>query len=254
MRRRKKSGGGDAGAPAWMVTYGDLMSLLLCFFIMLAAMSSISESKYKKAVGSLLGALGVMTFDTSAIKMEQLPKTGKYEEEIERIREEFNDFEKYIEEEGLQDAVEIVETDEGMLIRMEDPVLFPSGESEMNEGGREILRKLSSVLLEFDSNVRIEGHTDDVPISTPKFPSNWELSAERAVKVLKYINGFGVPGKKLTAIGRGEYSPLVDNTTPENRSKNRRVEIFVDYKARLKKENLRGVPSGEGINEEENDG
>ena len=238
----------EEGAPMWMVTYGDLMSLLLCFFVMLVSMSSITESKFKEAMGSLLGALGVMTFDSTPVRMENMTKTERYEEEIERIKEEFNEFKEYLKEEGLDEMIEVVETDEGMLIRMEDPVLFPVGKAKMNDMGREILKKLAFILIDFESDIRIEGHTDNIPINTVKFPSNWELSAGRAVSVLRLMNSSGVPGVKLTAIGRGEYHPIIENTSDENRSQNRRVEIFVDYKEMMKMKELRGFP----IQEEDN--
>lgn len=229
-----------------MVTYGDLMSLLLCFFVMLVSMSSMSESKFKQAMGSLLGALGVMKFDSSIMELENPNLSGKYQEEVKRIVKEFDDFKSYVIDEGLEESIEIVETDEGMLIRMENTLLFSSGEAEMNESGLELLARVADILLEFDADIRIEGHTDNVPIHTEKFPSNWELSAERAVKVLKYLNRFGIPGKKFTAIGRGEYSPLVENDTEEHRSQNRRVEIFVDYKKELKKQDIRHFSIQEG--------
>ncbi|MBU8921021.1 MAG: flagellar motor protein MotB [Bacteroidales bacterium] len=245
---RKKCKAGEQGAPAWMVTYGDLMSLLLCFFVMLVSMSSITESKFREAMGSLLGALGVMSFDSTPLRMENLTKTERYDEEIERIREEFNEFKMYLKDEGLDEVIEVFETDEGMLIRMEDPVLFPVGRAEMNDTGREILKKLTFMLIDFESDIRIEGHTDDIPINTSKFPSNWELSAGRAISVLRLMNSSGVPGIKLTAIGRGEYHPIIENTSDENRSQNRRVEIFVDYKEMMKIRDLRGLP----IQEENN--
>ncbi|MBN1164106.1 MAG: flagellar motor protein MotB [Candidatus Krumholzibacteriota bacterium] len=241
MKRKKKKGGDEAGAPAWMVTYGDLMSLLLCFFVMLVSMSSISEAKFKKAVGSLLGAMGVMIMDSSLIEMEELPHTDRYDQEIERILDEFNEFQEFVEEMDLRETVEITETDEGTLIRIANPVLFRSGAATMTESGQRVLTQLAAVLLEFDSQVRIEGHTDNVPISTALFPSNWELSARRAINVLKHFNKYGIPGRNLTAVGRGEYSPLVENDTPANRAQNRRVEIFVDYKEKLRKQTDRGL-------------
>ncbi len=168
-RKSKNKGGGGGGAPDWMVTYGDLMSLLLCFFVMLVSMSSIQEAKFKLALGSLMGALGVMHYETSVVDLEHLPKTERYDEEVERILDEFNEFQEQIEEEGLEGDIEVIETEQGMLIRMANPLLFESGKAELKKSGIDILTKLASVLLEFDSQIRIEGHTDNVAIHTEEF-------------------------------------------------------------------------------------
>ena len=122
--RKKKKKSDKVGAPAWMVTYGDMMSLLLTFFVLLVSMSSIQESKFRQALGSLLGALGVMRMDSSIIEMENERKPKDYESEVERIREEFKRFEKFVRERRLDDAIEVTETDEGMLVRMKNPILF----------------------------------------------------------------------------------------------------------------------------------
>ncbi len=249
MGRRDKKCECEEGSPRWMTTYGDMMTLLLTFFVMLVSMSSIQETKFRKAIGSLIGALGVMRMDSAIIKYENPPLPKDYQREIKKIRQQFKKFKGYLEEKNLEDDVEVTETEEGMLIRMANPVLFNSGEAEIREKGFNVLTKLSTVLARMNANIKIEGHTDNVPIHTDKFPSNWELSAARAVRVLRLFASHDIPGKSLTAVGRGEYFPLVDNSTPENRSKNRRVEIYVNYKEKLKKEVVRKM-----LEQEENNG
>ncbi|MCD6380066.1 OmpA family protein [bacterium] len=246
-RGRKKKKGGEEGAPAWMVTYGDMMTLLLCFFVMLVSMSSIQESKFRKAMGSLKGALGVMKFDSSIIEMESLPTPTRYQQEIERIRKEFEEFEEFAELAGLEDKVEISETDEGMLIRMANPLLYGSGSSSMKEEGKKVLSELFTILENIDAVIRVEGHTDDVPIHNEEFSSNWDLSSSRAVKVLTFLAENGIKGEDLMAVGCGQYKPLVSNDSEENRAKNRRVEIYVNYKDKLEKEKVRDM-TGKGEN------
>jgi chemotaxis protein MotB len=236
---RKKKKGEEAGAPAWMVTYGDMMTLLLCFFVMLVSMSSIQDSKFKKAMGSLRGALGVMNFDSAIIEMESLPVPNRFQQEIERIREEFEEFEEFEELAGLEDKIEISETDKGMLIRMANPLLYGSGNSSMKEEGRKVLSELSKILINLDAVIRIEGHTDNIPIHNEEFSSNWELSSSRAVRVLTFLTENGIAGENLMAVGCGEYKPLVSNDSEENRAKNRRVEIYVNYKEKLEKKTVR---------------
>lgn len=248
MARKDKESECEAGSPAWMTTYGDMMTLLLTFFVMLVSMSSIQESKFRKAIGSLIGALGVMRMDSAVIEYENPPLPKMYDREIKKIREQFKQFEGYLKDKNLENDVEVTETEEGMLIRMANPILFDSGEAVIREEGFNILTKLATILARMDASIKIEGHTDNVPIHTDKFPSNWELSAARAVKVLRLFSRHEIPGKDLTAVGRGEFFPLVDNDSPENRSKNRRVEIYVNYKEKLKKKAVRSMLEEEVIN------
>ena len=230
-----------------MVTYGDMMTLLLCFFVMLVSMSSIQESKFRRAIGSLKGALGVLKYDSSLIEMENLPVPKRYQQEIERIREEFEEFEEFTELAGLEDNVEISETEEGMLIRMANPLLYMSGSSKIKEEGQKVLSELSKILGNFNAVIKVEGHTDNIPIHNEKFSSNWELSSSRAVRVLTFLADNGIKGEDLTAVGCGQYKPLVSNDSDENRAKNRRVEIYVNYKQKLEKETVREI-IGQGGN------
>ncbi|MBD3179645.1 MAG: OmpA family protein [Candidatus Latescibacteria bacterium] len=235
MSRRDKKGK-SGGAPEWMVTYGDMMTLLLCFFVMLVSMSSIQDSKYKKAVGSLLGALGVMDYDTAIIKYEELAIPDRYQQKLETLREEFEEFEKYAQISGLEDKVDVAETAEGMKIRLTETVLFESGSARLKPEGREVLSELAGLLKKTDGPIRIEGHTDNIPISTEEFSSNWELSSARAINVLYLFAESGLPEEELAAVGRGEFRPVMPNDTPEHRKANRRVEIYADYKEALKNE------------------
>jgi chemotaxis protein MotB len=119
-------------------------------------------------------------------------------------------------------------TKKGVLISLEDSILFNFGKAEINASGYPVLDKIATVIQSIRNPVRIEGHTDDIPISTWRFPSNWELSTARAVQVLKYFITAGkIEPQRLSAVGYGEAKPVSPNDTPENRAKNRRVEIVL---------------------------
>ncbi len=241
MKKKKSNGESKGGAPLWMVTYGDMMSLLLCFFVLLVSMSSIQESKFKKAMGSLMGALGVMKLDRAIIEFEELPIPAKYRFGAEDVQRELQRFKEYLEKVELEDNVEVEETDEGFVLRLDSPILFATGQADLKFEAIEVLGKVSDMIKDIDSDIVVEGHTDNIPIRTGRFPSNWELSAARAIRVIRFFKQSGIRGEELTAVGRGEYRPIVDNDTPENRAKNRRVEIYVNYKDRMKKEAYRNL-------------
>ena len=129
-----------------------------------------------------------------------------------------------------------------MVINLPQDILFAPGSASLGRDGRETLSQIASVLSEFsDRTFQVEGHTDDLPIHTKSFPSNWELSAARALNIVKYLASEGnIEPSRLSAIGYGEYRPLVPNTSEANRMLNRRIEIFVDY---LKKKTLADSPT-----------
>jgi chemotaxis protein MotB len=195
----------------------------------------------------------IMRFDSSVVDFEELSIQEKYEEEVEQIREQFDLFKGFIKKRRLDKAIEIMETEEGMLIRMANPILFESGKADLRPEAYEVLERLFGILSTFDAKIRVEGHTDNVPINNERYPSNWELSAARAINVLKFFNRLGIEGERLTAVGHGKFHPLVDNDTPENRSQNRRVEIRVDYKEDLERTTIRRLLK-ENENEEDSDG
>jgi len=231
--RRKRNGGNDegggGGAPAWMVTYGDLMSLLLTFFVLIVSFSSIELIKFQKALGSLKGALGILPKQQSVIFQKEpiIPQLSDYSER--RIRKAATELRELIKKQGIDDKVKLEVTDKGILVRIDSPILFELGSADLKPEAFPILDKVIEMTRNWPNEIRIEGHTDDLPIHTDKFPSNWELSTARALSVLKYFLKRGsVEPERLSAVGYGEYHPLVPNTSPENRAKNRRVEIYIE--------------------------
>jgi chemotaxis protein MotB len=216
------------GLDDWVMTYGDMMSLLLTFFVLIVSFSSMQETKFEQAIKSLHEAFGVLNNAESVIELETpiIPHHEPQEEEAEFLYE-VRSVEKLILEEGLDRQVEVQVTDEGVLFRLNSEFAFNSGGATLQEEPRGILDKLVSFFKKFPYFIRIEGHTDSVPINSAKFPSNWELSAARAVSVARYFQGMGLPPDRIAATGMGEFHPIGDNATVTGRSKNRRVEIFL---------------------------
>lgn len=223
----KKCPGCKEGAPAWMVTFSDMTTLLLTFFVLLLSMASLDQRKIKEALGSLQGALGVLESGQKSeigkeeilSRMDFVTKTKQTESRL------LSGIRNYIEQANLSSSVSVVKTEKGISVRILDSVLFGSADAELQDAAKPILDKLAGVIKDSPYNIMVEGHTDDIPISTTRFPSNWELSTARAVSVVKYFISVGVKPDTLSAAGYAQFHPVVPNITPENRAKNRRVEI-----------------------------
>ncbi len=226
--KNAKRGESEAGSPLWMTTFADMMTLLLCFFVLILAFSSVEQDKFKKAMGSLKGALGMLPsisgLSLSPTVFRQAPESQMMEalEEMEKVFEEMN----------LQEFTQWEMTPEGVHIVMNDPVLFKLGEANLKQNVYPILSAIAKVIrTKTPSEIVVQGHTDDLPIRTMQFPSNWELSAARALSVVKFFaEKEDIPPEKLSAIGYGQYRPAYVNT-PEDRAKNRRVEIIIKHSA-----------------------
>ncbi len=214
-------------SPAWMVTYGDIMTLLLTFFVLLLSYSTIREEAFRRALASFQEALGILPNERSMIRFEQIPAVRMSppippaHEIVKRIRNSVNLA-------GLQGKVNVREDREGIRITIQSPILFDSGKAELREEALPVLEELIKVLRESPNDVVIEGHTDNVPINTPEFPSNWELSTARAISVTKYFFERGdLEPRRFNVAGYGEYHPVSTNETAEGRQENRRVEILL---------------------------
>lgn len=184
----------------WAVTYGDLMSYLCIFFLILyAAVAS-------KSVALQMGLQGT-------------EETFRKEEGV--VAELFSRY-------GVQRIAKLEVSEDKMRILLNEPVLFPPGRAELKRESSRHLDMLVSVLQELPNPIQVEGHTDNVPLGSGlPFKSNWELSAARAFAVLKYFEEKGVPSVRLAAIGYGEHRPIQTNETPEGRSANRRIEVNI---------------------------
>ena len=231
----RKKGGGDGNdepsAPFWMLTYGDVMTLLLTFFVLLLSFSSIQEAKFKEAMNALQEALGVMISEESVLDHPLPPEETEQVEEMQEVESQMAELIEIVKEAQLGEEIDVIPTEQGYAIRISSPVLFDLASADIKPVGAEMLRELGKYLSEHDYPVKVEGHTDNIPIHNAKYPSNWELSTARSLSVLRLLNSQDVAATRLSAAGYGEFKPLLPNDSPENRQVNRRVEIYVQVKS-----------------------
>ena len=230
MARKRMEDEPKAGAPEWMATYGDMVTLLLCFFVLLFSFATLDVQKFKAIAVSMNGSLGVLDSGMT-LSMEPLINSFPGDsptEEIEEFKKLYGEMSQYVKENNLQASITLILDERGLLVRFMDNVLFDSGKADLTPKAREIINKVAEIIRQNDKNVRIEGHTDNVPINTYKFPSNWELSTARAVNVVKYlIEENGIEAKRLSASGYSDQHPVDDNNIPEGRRNNRRVDMVI---------------------------
>lgn len=231
--RKKKEESPPPGAPGWMVTYGDMMSLLLCFFVLLVSMSTMEIEKFRAAAASLKGAFSVLPFQERTIPSMLTPRTADEPKSSRQRQRAIARLRQIIVEKKLSQYITIYETEQGIHITIGDPALFDSGRALIKPEITPILDAVVDVLVTGTSveNIRVEGHTDNVPIHNDQFNDNWELSITRALSVIRYIRGRSdIDPKRLRPVGCGEFHPVSTNDTPEGRALNRRVELFIEYK------------------------
>lgn len=228
MRTRERKLPIRRQVDGWVMTYADMMSLLLTFFVLIVSFSSLQHSKFQQAAQSLQEAFGLLDHQESVIEFRNPVYPDRPDDSNDiAVYYEMQELEQVILDQGLDKEVEIQLQENGVMFRIQAPFLFGSGQAELREEPRKVLDELSALFRKFPYLVRIEGHTDSVPINSEQYPSNWELSAARAVTVARYFQGLGLPPERIAATGYGEYQPIDDNATTEGRGKNRRVEIFL---------------------------
>lgn len=265
---RKKPPEEHENHERWLVSYADFITLLFAFFVVMYAISSVNEGKYRVLSDALMAAfrsspkslepiqigslskapiISMAQVDHRKPAMVRLPKMfiSQYESQEGAIRdplldEEFTKGNDTVNIEKIADAVEKslgALVDQGLItvnrnalwieVDIKDSILFPSGSARFHDDALPILEELARILQEFSNPLRIEGYTDNVPINTIVYPSNWELSAARAASVIRLFAGTGISPQRMVAQGYGEYRPVADNNTSEGRAKNRRVVIVV---------------------------
>ncbi len=257
------------GAPAWMATFSDLMNLLLCFFVMLFAMSTLEESKLQEMVAAMNNSISIFEKGATAIgegilisngvsqlnELDQfINSTGKTADSktdgdnMEEYDQSSEAMEQYLQEEKLKeneelaerieealnennigDEVELSFTSQFVQLTMNGALLFDSGRAELKEKAEQMLDKIGVILERYGTGIiEIEGHTDNVPMSSLRYASNEELSSARALSVFYYLRDTTfLDPVNLKHSGMGERAPIADNTTEEGRSRNRRVEIRI---------------------------
>ncbi|HBN97193.1 MAG TPA: flagellar motor protein MotB, partial [Firmicutes bacterium] len=225
MRRKQREESSNAGR--WLTTYSDMVTLLLAFFVLLFAFSNVDEGKFSSIISAFQNYLGVLTEGQSILERPS-PLPFDYSDMGHRqLYELFEQMSDYIEQEGLQ-GVELEIQERGLIIRFAEQVFFDLGQATLKPEALEILDNLADQLRELPNPLRVEGHTDDWPIRTSTFPSNWELSVHRATNVVRHlIEEDGFDPEKLSVAGYSEYRPIRPNDTAQNRALNRRVDIVI---------------------------
>jgi len=233
------------GAPEYMLTWGDMMALLLCFFVLVLSHSTINPERMRLSLSSFRGAIGVMEKGPSVTK-EDLMSMGmdvsglikgvptittgtEYEVGRRRRGEDISKIQGVLREEARKGGVRVRSEERGIIIQLTDNVLFDEGSAELREEGKQILDRVIDLLERRTNRIQIEGHTDNTqPAKGARFSSNWELAIARATKVLQYFeDSHRIKSQRLSASGYGEYKPLYPNTTPQNRAMNRRVDVVI---------------------------
>ncbi len=220
------------GAPEWMVTFADLMSLLLTFFVLLLSFSNMEIIKFRTMAGSVRNALGLKSeFDLadvprgSSILPYENPREGTGQGEVKETDSLRNELKRIVRSSGVPVRGTIQVLPESVALQLEGDLLFDSGRAELKRESFPILDELAELIRRLDHHVDVLGHTDSLPIATAVFPSNWELSGARAGRAVRYLVENGVPAGRLRAIGHADTVPVASNDREENRSLNRRVEF-----------------------------
>ncbi|MGR9099865.1 MAG: flagellar motor protein MotD [Gammaproteobacteria bacterium] len=271
MRRRRKTPQDNENLDRWLISYADFITLLFAFFVVMYAISSVNEGKYKVLSNSLDIALSrsnpTHTFTeyyefkkSSAIDSKEIPKkihpinlgspmttispirfsylvneeakrnqklAGEIELEKSRLKTVSKRLEEIFGPFINQKMVELKRHELWVELVLKSEILFESGEAELSAEAVPVLKKIAEIIGRAPNTLHVEGHTDNLPISTPKFPSNWELSAARAASVVRLLAKGGVNPANMLAIGYGEFHPVADNTFEEGRQKNRRVVLVL---------------------------
>jgi len=227
QRRGGSEDEGGGGAPAWMVTYGDMMTLLLTFFVLLLSFSTVHEEEFRKAMASLQGALGVLQAQRAVIRLPKaIPEVSRPGPSVQDVATRMA---RYIKVRGLSQKMRVRRVAGGFKITMQNPALFELGKAELTADAQQILTDIGSILRDLsDFNIEVEGHTDNLPIHTEEFPSNLELSIGRSLTVANFfIDKHGFDRSRISVAGFGENKPVASNDTAAGRAQNRRVEINV---------------------------
>ena len=260
-RRRGGAGGGEHGPDErWLLTYADMITLLMALFIVMFSISSVNTSKFEALSQSLKEAFsgGVMPGGQApiqtggSVKGRETPKVeppvpaiqpliqqdfdrqqekraSKQGSEDEQFRQVKRNLDEYAARHGLKNKLETDITRRGLVIRMlTDGVLFDSGEAKVKPRAMPLLEKIAGLLqVDQEHPINVEGHTDNVPIRSSRYPTNWELSTARASSVVRLLIADGAPGNRLGAVGYAQLHPIASNGDARGRSRNRRVEIVL---------------------------
>jgi chemotaxis protein MotB len=231
-REEHEEGEGGGGMERWLLTYADMITLLLIFFIILYSLSKVNQTKFDEVAQVLKEAFGgqhsVITMKELGVLEKNLHAAKKKTKEKYSYVQAVSAFQKEIEAK----KVHVLMRERGIVISLASDFYFGSGSADLTDEALGVLEKLSEILSTMPNNVKIEGHTDNVPITpggplAARYPTNWELSSQRAVNVLKYLESRGIDPKRVSAVAYADTRPLKPNDTENGRTLNRRVEIVI---------------------------
>ncbi|HCZ13856.1 MAG TPA: flagellar motor protein MotD [Accumulibacter sp.] len=243
MARRRREEEHD-NHERWLVSYADFITLLFAFFVVMYALSSVNEGKYRILSDSMVSAFRNVPVNSAGqlplvmptpvpVPVEKPSLASRTQEPVrqkqrEKMRNVAKDILAVMAPLVEQGKVRVLETSRGVTIEINDSILFSPGQALLQPQLAKAMQSVAEVLVAADFPITIEGHTDDVPISNPQFPSNWELSAVRATTVLRLFAAAGIAPRRLTAIGYADTRPVEPNVLADGRARNRRVSILID--------------------------
>ena len=245
--KKKKAHEKEPNLERWLVSYADFITLLFAVFVMLYAMSIVDQKKMEEVQASIQSSFAGPQTLTPALKVIGNKDFGLIPEAVEAPvvppqpqdeaaaaaeAQEFSQIKQEIEgnlqDYGAKNEVQLTVNERGLVISLKEAGFFPSGTAKVQPAALPLLDKIATSISHYANTLRIEGHTDNVPVNSPAFPSNWELSTARANSIVHYlIEKHGFKGSKLSVTGYAEYRPIADNATEEGRKLNRRVDIVM---------------------------
>ncbi|MHB9130802.1 MAG: flagellar motor protein MotB [Armatimonadota bacterium] len=248
MARKKKAHDGEhENAERWLLTYADMITLLMAFFIMMYSMSVVNMDKFNQAAisirsgfgGMLKGGKGLLERPSGGMTDRSIGSSSEAKN-LSRVENTLKDM---IVTEQLEAKMEVRRESRGLVISItSDDFLFPEGAAQLSPQAVTLLEKIKRQLMTTSNDLLVEGHTCNKSISNAVFPSNWELSSARACRVVRYMADGGIAQKRLTAVGYGETRPRYPNDTDAHRAHNRRVDIVVLSGSRSVKHGKSSVP------------
>lgn len=261
MSRKREHEAEKENGERWMLTYLDLITLLMIFFVVLYSMSALDAQKFAAVAESLNNALGGGTpskielstnpagpsliqsgvtpsntnvpssgtdaTNTAATNSDSNTGQGSGAAEKMSIDSIKAKLDKFAVDNGMQLTLITTSEERGLVVSIQETLLFQSGSADITTGARDILSKISTILAAAPNQIKVEGHTDNLPINTAKFPSNWELSVIRSTNVVHILQNDGISPGRLSATGYGEYRPISPNDTEAGRGKNRRIDLLI---------------------------
>jgi chemotaxis protein MotB len=218
-------------STGWLITYSDMITIMLCFFIIFFTMAAKETTVLSEIKNNLSTKITALADENKKLQIEKENLATKLFD-LTNIENDVNtskeDFIAFLRENDLLNQVKILQNEKGLLIRFNDNVFFPSAKADLSKNGYEVLSLMGDKLKKIDNDIIVEGFTDNLPIHTKEFPSNWELSVARAISVVKYLTEEkGIDPNRISVSGYGERNPIDTNDTKEGRANNRRIEITI---------------------------